>query len=493
MALSPGVQCVEFRRYTDYITRDPSVVQSWRDRAKWLHEQTYPILAIADAYKAAKLAETYYGAEADINDDSQESIDALDVVKQCLGELNRYTQDLEPGPNSQDRFEQSQVWLQKRTMEALHTPVSGRHQFPWMEVRSVDAKQRAIACFSTQHRLVLKQSSVSTDPNVLGVFTRPHKNAARLIFKKGEDILTELAVTDDQQRVPYVLDSENRLLEHYIRRLATKHLYISALERQARLRHNRASSISDQRWAVPRPSTMRIIFEDHKHDRNDSPGSSSVRAAKKLRTGFMSLVNRNTRSGMEQRAEYALSKAKVRMEIPNVMNSRLVTFPLSIPISNVAEINPATMDRPDVEGLGLNIIYKRRPRDSQFIPDNRAYYRSLNIERMNSVGLGLSDPELDTLTITFGTPLEPFCSKLDVTDIVDLVDRLTDSWHPDLDFWRILAIKWKLETNSFRARDEDGRKTAEGLAKYFSFFNHSCKPNAAFVPTDVHHGSQTRT
>lgn len=63
--------------------------------------------------------------------------------------------------------------------------------------------------------------------------------------------------------------------------------------------------------------------------------------------------------------------------------------------------------------------------------------------------------------------------------IVDLVDKLSDQWHPTIDFWVILGMKWKLDTNSFSTtNDALGGRKIYGMARFYSFLNHSCDPNA---------------
>lgn len=83
------------------------------------------------------------------------------------------------------------------------------------------------------------------------------------------------------------------------------------------------------------------------------------------------------------------------------------------------------------------------------------------------------------LTVAYNTPLELFNFENDVLKIVDLVDKLSDQWHPTIDFWVILGMKWKLDTNSFSTtNDALGGRKIYGMARFYSFLNHSCDPNA---------------
>lgn len=71
-------------------------------------------------------------------------------------------------------------------------------------------------------------------------------------------------------------------------------------------------------------------------------------------------------------------------------------------------------------------------------------------ERLHELrAYGLDDAGLASLTANYGTPPQTFNFFRDVDRVLDLIDRNTPRWTPEVDFWIMLAMKWKLNTNSF--------------------------------------------
>ena len=90
---------------------------------------------------------------------------------------------------------------------------------------------------------------------------------------------------------------------------------------------------------------------------------------------------------------------------------------------------------------------------------------------------------LRSLTISFGVPPDDFSFQGQVKSIALYLLQHGQLFSPRFDFWKIFLVYWKVCTNSFshltEQLDQNGdEKVIVGMAQNFSFFNHSCDPDA---------------
>lgn len=88
---------------------------------------------------------------------------------------------------------------------------------------------------------------------------------------------------------------------------------------------------------------------------------------------------------------------------------------------------------------------------------------------------------IDSLTASYDVPKDSFSFKrlIEVPAHVLLANDLL--FDDRFDFWRIFTMYWRICTNDFSQKfDEPHEHRIVGLASSYAFFNHSCRPNAAW-------------
>jgi len=99
----------------------------------------------------------------------------------------------------------------------------------------------------------------------------------------------------------------------------------------------------------------------------------------------------------------------------------------------------------------------------------------------------LEDPRLKTLTISYGVPADKFSFPLQIKEVCIRLFQANKLFSLDFDFWKLFTIYWRLSTNSF-SHPPDGPGSEQqrfvGVARLYSFFNHSCEPNASWCPNE---------
>lgn len=101
----------------------------------------------------------------------------------------------------------------------------------------------------------------------------------------------------------------------------------------------------------------------------------------------------------------------------------------------------------------------------------------------------------DALTVSYDISennLDLFSFRWNIMDIAHRLFNEDKLFSPDYDFWRIFTLHWRVCTNAFNHKirerwEEDGEametmRPIVGISRLFSFFNHSCEPNADWGP-----------
>lgn len=93
-----------------------------------------------------------------------------------------------------------------------------------------------------------------------------------------------------------------------------------------------------------------------------------------------------------------------------------------------------------------------------------------------------------SLTVHYGGEPDDFSFHHLIKRIAMILLREKRLFDPKFDFYKWFTVYWKLCTNSFTHQfmQENGelRKEVVGVAPLYSFFNHSCDPNAKWSPTE---------
>lgn len=177
--LNTAQQLRRFRETTRAIKADPSLAQSWLDRASFFHNQGYVILAVADAYKACKLAQSDHAMklsrrlETPTSRNSQSEQAAAHVVTTAFADFDQYRLPLRPVA-----ITCSEGWVLDTAAQVLGATSNVPQQnYPWMPSRGNVVSQE-VQDFFQRKKLVLRPSTVLAhpDPNVLGVFRRRQYN-----------------------------------------------------------------------------------------------------------------------------------------------------------------------------------------------------------------------------------------------------------------------------------------------------------------------------
>ncbi|KAE9986454.1 hypothetical protein EG328_005680 [Venturia inaequalis] len=428
----------EFQELTARINANPVSIQSWKDRASFFCNHNFLILGIADAYKVYQLA----AAAASVKNPSDMATQEYCDISANLQDLLRVIIKIEdPDELTSYLMLQSEWEKDETSVEKLTAPTWSRQVFPWMPPR--DTFLESIKAFFQKHKLELRPSEMFDPPNpdILGVF-------ARRRFRQGNKLFDETAMTAIRPREKCKLGSRDDLLERFVRRLVSSQMTYGIFRDQIAMLHHRNTPIHvPGEPRSPPPSKVSLDFSTKPPHRGN----------------IVKIENTPSYDVMDPRT-YVL-----RLPYITRYGVKLGDGSMDIDIDDLQDIHPITRVNYQRMVIGdcqkPRYYFKRMAMEEEGLQELRAY--------------GLGDADLSSLSITYGTAPQTFNFCRDVKSVLELIDRNTPCWTPQVDFWVILAMKWKLDTNSFSLEEyASGEAKAKGIGKHFSFLNHSCSPNA---------------
>lgn len=399
-------------------------------------EIDYHILAIADAYNAHKLARIVLRANESVQavEDCRETwrivICAWENMTgaKTIDETMHLLQCIDWG----DASDSAEVFADQSALS--------RDQYPWIPPRSDDSLKSARAFFR-RHHLKLRTSKMFRPrlPNVLGIYARQDFNEGHVIFR--ENCVTGILGQEAASLRPI-----DDLLERFIRRLTSSHWTYKQYKEKSDAVYQRNVPVLGRGKPVD-PPWSQFILEDQ------------AEATGLKRFTFMA-NNAESEQMLAHKRRKGSNDAAIRLEVENVdhnvyHNFRALHWPYSVPdtLNNKFGHSNMDIDMTDVRELQshpMTVHYKHKAPKRPDYKKARPYHEAVAVRQLvERRKYGLNDHYLAGLTTNYSTPPESFHLLHDVIKIADLVDKRTDRWYREIDFWIMFAMKWRIDTNSF--------------------------------------------